>query len=430
MLKRFRQLLVALIIVLLAVYIVVTNSQSVTVTIWGTAYSAAAGVVLLAAFAVGVLLTATVGLFFGFIAYLRELRLERRERERLAFYEGMVEARSYLASEEWSRARVAWQKIVRKDPTHTIARIELSRSIQGEGDLHEALRTLDEARAAAPNNVEVLFRAAELNLALNNRTAALDNLALILYHQPNKRAARLARDLSEELGRIEDAFEYQAKIEALGEAEPDTDKIRSRLQFHKLLRDAARDAAGAAAFEAELREFVRKHDSYVPALEKLAALELAAEKNDAAVQLLIKAAKLIGSEAAWHQVSLIWIASKTPDKAIFTAKAAARELHGVGRLHVELELIHLYASFNMIDEAMRSISTFADLAKSEGVAMEGNIERRYLLLKGFCFSLRNENREALLVWKRLCSEEQRSLPSLSRATLGPATSPGPNLSTP
>ena len=73
-----------------------------------------------------------------------------------------------------------------------IARVELSRSLEGQGQAREALRVLEEARASDPKNVEVLFRAAELNQSLNNKTAAIDNLALVLCQHPNRRAAQSA----------------------------------------------------------------------------------------------------------------------------------------------------------------------------------------------------------------------------------------------
>ena len=416
MLRRFRQLLVAFLVVLLAVYVVVTNNQSVTIQLGSWVYSAAVGVVLLAAFAAGVLLTATIGLIFGLAAYLRERRLERRERDRLAFYEGMVEARSHAASADWARAHRSWESIVRRDPTHIIARIELSRSLQNQGEAREALRVLDEARAAAPHNVEVLFRAAELNMALGNRTAAMDNLALVLYHQPNRHAARLARDLSEELGRIEDAFEYQAKLDALGADDADADETRARLRFKRLLQEAEAPGAQKDRLSEDLREFVKKHPACLPAVEKLAALEIEEGRSDAAAQLLVKAAKISGAHALWRKVSRIWINGKNPANAISSARTAAHEARGEARLLAELELIRLYASLGMIEEALRELAGFEALATQEGVPFAGEFFRQYLILSGLCHSLRRDYREAHKLWEKLCDEHfELSFPAGSTA---------------
>ena len=82
---------------------------------------------------------------------------------------------------------------------------------------------VEAARLADPKNIEVLFRAAELNSRLKNKTAAIDNLALILAQFPSRQAAGLARALSEELGRYDDALEYQEQLEAMGSQEEQQD---------------------------------------------------------------------------------------------------------------------------------------------------------------------------------------------------------------
>ncbi|NLF26102.1 MAG: tetratricopeptide repeat protein [Deltaproteobacteria bacterium] len=184
----------------------------------------------------------------------------------------MLEARSLLAAGEWSKAEALWRKIAKRDPANTIAKVELSRSVEGGGDLKEALRIIDTARISDPSNVEVLFRAAELNLALGNRTAAVDNLALILYHLPSLKAARMARDLSEELGRLQDAFEYQEKVQSAGEEEALLKAAGTRLEFKKLLAEHS-EPSDKGKKTAALKNFLKRYGDYAPALEHLATLE-------------------------------------------------------------------------------------------------------------------------------------------------------------
>ena len=95
-----------------------------------------------------------------------------------------------MAAEEWGRAQSGWEQILRKDQDNIVARVELSRCLEKLGEPREALRVLDATRAGSRRNIEVLFRAAELNRSLGNNTVAMDNLALIAGESPSRRSSR------------------------------------------------------------------------------------------------------------------------------------------------------------------------------------------------------------------------------------------------
>ena len=273
MIRHIRQLLVAVLIAMFAIWIVISNNTAITFKLWDYQVTANSGAIVLGAFACGLILATFVASYFALMAFLREKRLLRRDRERVAFFDGFLKARSLMALEEWDRAQDQWQRLIKKDPTNIIAKVELSKALERGGFLNEALQVLDATRAASPENMEVLIRAAELHLALGNKTAALDNLALSLYQQPTKRAARMARDLSEGLDRYDDAIEYHAKLAALGAPESEIEEGNLRLQFKKLMRDTLTTAEGKKdpLIEA-VKKFLKRNPEYVLAQETLKKL--------------------------------------------------------------------------------------------------------------------------------------------------------------
>ena len=429
MISRINKFVLVFLIVGLALYVVLINRDSVTVHLSpGTSVSAAAGVVYIALFALGIIFTALISLIFGIRAYFRERRLHSREKQRQDFYHGMLKARGYLVSGEWGKASDQWEQIIRRDPTDIIARVELSRCLEGAGDLRGALKILEEARTADPNNTEVLFRAAELNLALKNKTAAIDNLAMILHNQPNKRAAAMARDLSEELERYGDALEYQARLEGLGASDDQSRQVRGRIEFKRTLLEINGDAA---ALETALRTFVKKFPECAPAYERLAELEARGGKVEDAAQHLIKAGRAARSSDFWLKAARLWLKNGQPDRAVSAARSAAREAEGQTRLRAELDLIGLFMSLNMMEEVRRSIEGFPTLASAENTEISHDLMHDYLILKGLMLSRLGEYEKSAEVWQKLCNCDFQIRDSvLERRSTGNNSAPSPVLSTP
>ena len=434
MFSRFSRLIVLLGVVAIALYIVLLNNSEITIFLAPESpLTGNAGVILISSFVLGILFMASVALWFGMKAYFRERGLKARDKQRQAFYEGMLKARNHYAAGELQKAKESWEAALKKDPTDVIARVELSETLEamadeGRVDPLEALRVLDAARAADPKNIEILFRACKINLALNNRTAALDNLNLILYHHPTKSAARLARNVAEELGRIEDAFEYQKQLEALSEESGDREQVLSRLNFKKLLQE---DAADAQLLKERLRNFIKKHSNYAPAIIRLAELEADQGKLDEAAQLYVKASRVPEFASAWHMAARLWLKANLPDKAIAAAKVATAESKGDARIRAEIELIRLYIALSMLDAARKHLDGFPFLMKREGVSRSGNIMSLYLSLKGLCLSRMGEYQQSADIFKKLCEQEPELQDFIKEMDLGlDKEGPAPRLSTP
>jgi len=429
MIARIYKLLLVLIIVSLSLYIVLLNHESANFFISSNVkFSASSGVIYISLFTLGIVFTTLVALWFGLKSYLRERRLLSRDKQRHEFYQGMLKARGFVASSEWLRAAEEWQRLIKKDPTNIISHVELSRCLEASGDAREALKVLEAARQVDPTNSEVLFRAAELNNALGNKTAAIDNLVLVLHNHPSKKAASMARALSEELERFSDALEYQNKLESFGISESESEDQNARLEFEKLLFEARNNSGG---LENGLKDFLKKYADFVPALDKLAALEAELGKVDEAQQLLIKAAKLSQDPNFWFRSSKLWLKNNQPDRALSAARSATRDTTGPKRLESELNLIRTLISLNMLTEAKSALEGFTALAQHEKVALTNEQRSNYLAISGLCYNRLGNYDESLKALRELCQGESEARESRrGNYSASNGSAPSPSLSTP
>ncbi len=428
MIKKINKLIIVLLLVALVSFLFYLNPSSLTVRLTPSmSFTAPGAIVLITTFAAGFIFCALFSIVFGIRSYWREKRLEDRERRRDRSEQLLLDARGALASEEWDRARALWTSIVERDPTNIIARIELSRSLQGEGKTKDAIKVLDAARAADPTSIEVLFRAAELNLAMQNSTAAIDNLALLLYHNPNLKAARVARDLSDGLGRIDDALQYQSMLEKLNDPNPKLNDARLSLELKKLEKDFAEDQE---KLKESLSKFVRKNPSFVPAVYRLAVLETESGENEEAAKHFLQASKISGESQYWQEAAKLWIKNGQPERAIAAGKSGTNEATGLNKAKSELELIKLYLKLNMLDEAKTELDNFEAFLRKDGIAPDRAITRTALILKGRCYNALGKTQESLKVWEQLSEANFKLERKIIRLDSSKRDMPPARLSTP
>ncbi|MBX7145499.1 MAG: tetratricopeptide repeat protein [Oligoflexia bacterium] len=432
MISRINKLLAAILLISAALYIVVLNSSSATIYLgrnWQV--SATAGVLFLGLFGLGVIVTAVVASVFGMRAYFRERRLKLSDQNRRSLYEQLIKGRSWAAGGEWEKARHSFEQLLRREPRDILARIELARALSALGEQNEALHVLEEARKTDPNNAEVLFRAAELHHLLGNKTAALDNLSLILNSAQNRRAAALARDLSEDLGRFDQALALQQSIEEISPPSEELRSIRARIELRQITQ-AAQNTPEQRLHE--LRTFCRRYPDFIPGLQHLAALEAEQQHVEEAAQALVKGAKASKSSALWNSVSRFWLERGVPERALAAARSATKETVGEARLIAELELARIYISLHMFDEARLALDGFPALLGKVATTGLDDIQSSYLALRGFYLSQRGMHQEAAEIWRQLAGVEassSRSTPGAPlRATLTNDKAPEARLSTP
>lgn len=425
MISRIIKLLSVLLIVALALYVVLNNKQEVVVYLSQTqTYSTTLGVAILVFFTTGLLLAIGVASLYGFRAYMKERALINRDKQRQLFLDQLLHARAATEGENWTKAQLLWEQLVKRDPTGIIARLELSKVLERSGDVREALRVVDEARIAHPQNQEVLYRAAELNLKLGNDTLALDNLSVINESALEKRAATVALNLYERSGRIEEAMNLYSKLESSGATQGE-DGIRLRYRQLMLRKDET-----SSEWRNELATFTKKYPQFTPALLEIAEVEKKGGRTESAAQYLNRAAKTDQSLDLYQKVVELWLEKHSPDKALSAAKSARSELQGTQKVRAELLVIRLYLRLNMLDDAETALNHFLDLSRGVNAELDSSTLGEYFALRGILLSLRGRLRESAEVWKTL--DESRlggSSKLLLKSYTPPADAPSPELST-
>jgi len=388
MLRQFNRFILLALIVAAALYVTLTNSDTATLKLGPrltvTTY---AGVIYIGTFVAGCIAASLVALFFGLKGYFRERKLLAQERARQNFYKTQETARCQMAAGDWAAARALWEDVLHSDPDNVVARVELSRCIEQLGDLNESLRVLDATRASNRSNVEVLFRAAQLNQRLGNNTAALDNAKLILASGPSHRALELARDASEALDNYDQALNYQDELEGIGYQSEQNNLLRAKLTYGRITRG---DPAVAAKKEA-LLTLLKRHPEYAPALESLANMEREAGNLELCVEYMMRAARASGSDVSkWQGIVDLWLSSDDTDsrrrteRAIAVARSATKDTHGAARLDAELLLIRTLLAVNHFQEAEKAIDAFPTLANKEAGGLTSDLSRLLTIQRGYC----------------------------------------------
>jgi tetratricopeptide (TPR) repeat protein len=435
MLKQFNRFLILAVLVSIAIYITLTNSDQATIKIGPSiSLTTYAGVIYMGVFAFGCVAASLVALFFGFKAYLRERKLRAAERSRQHFLKLFEKARNLMASEDWAAARDLWEEVIYKDPENVIARVELSRSLESLGDAHEALRVLDATRASSRSSAEVLFRAAELNRKLGNNTAATDNLGLIITDAPGRKSLELARDICAEMGKVNEAIVFQDELDKIGYESEEYLAARRRLRFAQM----SQNAKSETTLREELLSFVKRNPTFAPAMEKLAEIELGRGHVEESAELLMKVAKSSnGDLTKWRAVSELWLNSVQGDfarrssRAVAAARSATQGTTGRQRLEAELLVIETLLQANVFSDVEKALDGFSTLAERETNGIPTDIAQKLLIQRGHYLAQMGKAGETAVLWQELAG--QASPNTTRRNSLAPrekVIEPSPILSTP
>jgi tetratricopeptide (TPR) repeat protein len=410
MLSKITRILTIFLIVAISVSVIYLNPEPITLHYGGgKELTAMGGFIFLICFALGVLISLYLWIVYGMKVYLRERSFRTQELRQEHFNTTFVRARGFHSMGKYAQARNEWKKILKHDPTNLIAQLELSKTLQQEGELSQALKVIDRAREISPTNIEVLLQAAHLNEAVGNKTAALDNLALILYHDASAYAADKARSLSLALGRIEDAKEYQRQYESLGGDRDDytaleiqytslkTQLTESQSESEKGTRKANEEWA------TQIRSFVKKHPYFLPATLELFNLEKLLGKDAEAAELLVKAARETHDPNLWKQAIEFWIERGNQERALSAARTAVR--HASTKRERQLAHLHLARAYVLTYQPEQALLELADLSELE-VSSDSLLRNEYLALKGYGLHQQEHQEEASQVWRQLLHIER------------------------
>ncbi len=371
------------IVVAAAIYIVLANLTPWQVTIApGISFETQTGIILIAVFIFGVVVTCIIGSYFGLKAFLRDRSAKSKEAKQLAINDAILKVRGFLAVGDSAKAYQLWNKALKKAPTDIISQIELSKCMEALGDLPSAIKVIEAVRSTNPDNLEALMQASELHLKSGNRTAALDNLALALCHTSTPLICRKARDLSEEIGRINDALEYQERLNQLGETDS---KAEARLNFKQLKENSS--TYSADEYQAKMKLLAKKYGSKDAYYEWAESLRKEG-KVDAAAQIFAEAAKATHDNSFRFKLSEFWLKSGDNERAIAAAKSALNEAENDAKTEATIYLAKLYISLEMNDAA-------AEILTGISTATTPEQKQQILTLKALLAAKANNSQQAL-----------------------------------
>ncbi|MEX0596073.1 MAG: hypothetical protein WD512_06185, partial [Candidatus Paceibacterota bacterium] len=184
MLKKTLFIFSLIIIVMIVAFLLIANSIAVDLVLFPNIPGITngfklenfnLGVVIIGFFILGFIFAWIVTSWLMLKGLIQRKFVEYDVRKRDTFIQTMLEAREAMAAKDWSKAQAIWEKILSLDPSKVLSNVEISKIFEQQGKPNEALKRIDQARMTAPDNIEVLFRAADLNIANSNYTAALDN---------------------------------------------------------------------------------------------------------------------------------------------------------------------------------------------------------------------------------------------------------------
>ncbi len=311
-------------------------------------------------------------------------------------------AEAQFEAGDFDRAEIEYLHVLRLDRTNQVALRQLGFMAFEQGRVIRAYALLNDARRADPDNLEVRIKLATMQLAGGQGLEARDEAIWLLTQEPTNEAALMLlvdssvstnhlRDAAQQLARLQPVAgqtagwhlaqgalhlrqrELPAAEAALRQAlalDPQSRVAHSLLGNLALLRNdptnalaaftaAAADApwrspyrirladyyantGDAATARKQLEEIKQKAPDFLPALLRLASLDLAEQRYQEAeanlkLLLLREPAHL---EALFLQARL-HLAQNQPDKAVLTLERAAKAFPRVPQVHYQMAIARL-----------------------------------------------------------------------------------------
>ncbi len=442
MLKKTLYILSIIILIVIVAFLVIANSVAVDLVLLPNIPGLTSGtklenfnlgLVVIGFFALGFIVAWIFTSWMMFRGLIQRKFVEYDVKKRDTFIKTMLDAREAMAAKDWTKAQGIWEKILSLDPSKVLSNVEISKILEQQGKPNEALKRIDQARMTAPENVEVLFRATDLNIANSNYTAALDNLALILAKHPNQKAALLARNLSEKINRLADALEYNERAVELGNVS-DYQEFQSRIEFQKICLDSMPETnEGRSVQIKELNKFLKKYKDYLPAILAIADLEERNQNFLESAELYLKSSKISKNPDHWNKAIQMLIDQGHPDKALLATKAALKNLTGLELAQAQLDLIKVNLALGNVEESESLLNTFS--SEQSLSSLTKNLQKEFVFLKGLCLNRLGKNQEATKLWVKLSGTDFKLDQSLisdenKNKTAFTREQPAPKLSTP
>jgi hypothetical protein len=210
-------------------------------------------------------------------------------------------------------------------------------------------------------------------------------------------------------------------------------EAKTRLSFEQLIKSVENESA----IRETLTIFVKKHPTYVPALERLAQLEISRSRLEEGAELLVRAAKLSeGDLTKWSTIIDLWLRSAPGDfgrraeRALAAARSATQGLHGAKRLDAEFVVAKTLLAVNRVEDARALLEGLSKLAEKEKITISPHQVQTRTHLMGLCLARLGLSKETASLWESLVEPTLPAAETGKKPLLSDRGEPSPVLSTP
>jgi hypothetical protein len=228
-------------------------------------------------------------------------------------------------------------------------------------------------------------------------------------------------------------MDYHRALEKVGHISEKMIEAKTRISFEQLIRSVENENS----LRETLTIFVKKHPQFVPALERLAQLEIARGRLDEGAELLVKAAKLSeGDLSKWNTIIDLWLrtspgdVSRRADRAIAAARSATQGLHGAKRIDAEFVVAKTLLAVHRAEDARALLEKVSSLAEKERVSLSPAQNQMRTHLIGLSMSRLGLSKDTASLWESLVEPTLPVAETGKKPLLSDRGEPSPALSTP
>ncbi len=288
---KFTVFIFILFLVAVAV-LAVFNQEVTTVRIpFGKVYETPTIALMLLSGAVGALMMLIIFVVRDTKKFVDNWQYQKRQKKEERIRELYSRALNYLISHHNKEdAKNLFKEILKEDPEHINALLQLGDIAVSEERLNEALEYYQRARDLSPQNIEVLFALVRLMEKNNRLTDALRYIEEILdIDDENLTSLYKKRDILERLERWDELVFVQKKIFKNEHSEKDRNRERQILVGYKY--EYGRNSLENGELEKAKKAFktvLRLEKDFTPAILGLAEVLLREGETEEAINLLEK----------------------------------------------------------------------------------------------------------------------------------------------
>ena len=364
----------------------------------GRSFKGPLALLLAVAFSFGALLVGSLAFVSSVGRSFRERRIEKSRQVLSGQWAELVDGREKMLGGDFKGAETTFQKMLTDNPENVVARVHLAEVFGRQGQKLKAMRVLEKERKNS-QNLEVLFSLAEIADSLENYTAAYDNLVLLLKTYPkNEFLLKSLVKASAELGRFDEAIDYQTRLARLssGEKYTEAQEELAALELRHLEKQMPKDQV---AHKNALEGILKRHKNFGPALARIAEIECKEGKHEKASKLLSKAYRSKADVHYLRWLAQMWLTQGEPERALREIRSLVDDKSPFDARLFRVGLMFHLASRGLVDsleeghnqltaiessasESQKQDPGFVQL-KSEGLRLQGRVEDAYKMLFHF-----------------------------------------------